>query len=178
VSCSLLLLFFFFVDFFLLLLYFHNTKPCSRTPSNTTTADHPREHTPRDSDRSGMRPPLLEGRGSEVMVRRHPPGTLWSPPAPKPSLWLHYGMHLCLNKKCKKVEKVWTRLYCYRTLHLSYSISTYFCEEEQMNTSCFYPKRFTVLPHIHPFLHRRRCRPCKVTTDTSGAGRVRWRLNT
>jgi len=32
------------------------------------------------------------------------------------------------------------------------------------------------LPHIHPFTDRRRCQPCKVTTNTSGAGRVRWRL--
>jgi len=32
------------------------------------------------------------------------------------------------------------------------------------------------LPHIHPFIHRRRCQTCKVTTNTSGAGRVRWRL--
>jgi len=24
------------------------------------------------------------------------------------------------------------------------------------------------LPHIHPFIHRRRCQPCKVTTNTSG----------
>jgi len=29
------------------------------------------------------------------------------------------------------------------------------------------------LSHIHPFKHRRRCQPCKVTTNTSGAGRVR-----
>jgi len=43
--------------------------------------------------------------------------------------------------------------------------------------SHFYPKWFTVLPHIHPFIHqRRRCQPCKVTTNRSGAVRVRWCL--
>jgi len=42
--------------------------------------------------------------------------------------------------------------------------------------SRFYPNRFIVLPHIHPFIHRRRCRPCKVTTNTAGGGRVRWCL--
>jgi len=40
----------------------------------------------------------------------------------------------------------------------------------------FYPKLFTVLPHIHPLIHRQWCQPCKVTTNTSGAGRVRWCL--
>jgi len=35
---------------------------------------------------------------------------------------------------------------------------------------------FYKAPHIHPFIPRRRCQPCKVTTNTSGAGRVRWRL--
>jgi len=33
------------------------------------------------------------------------------------------------------------------------------------------------LPHIHPFIHRRWCQPCKVTTNTSGGEvRVRWCL--
>jgi len=35
----------------------------------------------------------------------------------------------------------------------------------------FYPKCFTVLPHIQPFIHRRRRQPCKVTTNTSGTPR-------
>ena len=38
-------------------------------------------------------------------------------------------------------------------------------------------KRFTILPHIHPFMntftHRRRCQPCKASTNSSGAGGVR-----
>jgi len=42
--------------------------------------------------------------------------------------------------------------------------------------SRFYPKCFTVLPHIQRFIHGRRCQPCKVTTNTSGAVRVRWCL--
>jgi len=42
--------------------------------------------------------------------------------------------------------------------------------------SCFYPKLFTVMPHIHPFTHRRRCQPCEVATNTSGAVGVRRRL--
>jgi len=33
-------------------------------------------------------------------------------------------------------------------------------------------KVFLQLPDIHPFIHRRRCQPCKVTTNTSGAGGV------
>jgi len=32
--------------------------------------------------------------------------------------------------------------------------------------------RLTILLHIHPFIHRPRCQPCKVTTNTSGAVRV------
>jgi len=34
---------------------------------------------------------------------------------------------------------------------------------------------FTVTSHspIHPFIHQQRCQPCKATTNTSGAGRVR-----
>jgi len=32
------------------------------------------------------------------------------------------------------------------------------------------------LPHVHPFIHRRRCHSCKATTNTSGAVRVRWCL--
>jgi len=31
-------------------------------------------------------------------------------------------------------------------------------------------------PDIHPFIHRWRCQPCKVTTNTSGSVRVRWCL--
>ena len=40
-----------------------------------------------------------------------------------------------------------------------------------------HPKRFTILPHIHPFIHtfthRRRRQPCKATVSSSGAVRVR-----
>ena len=34
-------------------------------------------------------------------------------------------------------------------------------------------KRFTILPNIHPFTHRRRCQPCKATASSSGAVRGR-----
>ena len=37
-----------------------------------------------------------------------------------------------------------------------------------------HPKCFTILPHIHPFIHtfthRRRCRPCTAPASSSGAG--------
>jgi len=40
----------------------------------------------------------------------------------------------------------------------------------------FYPERLTILRHTQPFIHQRWCQPCKVTSNTSGAVRVRWCL--
>jgi len=35
---------------------------------------------------------------------------------------------------------------------------------------------YSIASHSHPFVHRRRCQPCKVTTNTSGPVRVGWCL--
>jgi len=48
------------------------------------------------------------------------------------------------------------------------------CHEPGAHSTTAEPEQWRV--HIHPFIHRRWCQPCNVTTNTSGAGRVMWCL--
>jgi len=82
------------------------------------------------------------------------------------AMFMTSGPHVCTNPG--RWKDVHSDTLAWNHFHLQTPFQNHF--KWIAFISGFYPKRFTVLPHIHPFIRRRRCRPCKVTTNTSCSG--------